>query len=193
MPTTILTSTEKQKERTRLPLAQRTGRHLVHRMLARLATGRLTLKEDGRIYHYGRVGRDDSLSARVTVIDPHFYQAAAFGGSIGVAESYMRGDWRCDDLVAVIRIVIRNQQVLQSLDTGWSGLANTMNRGYHWLRKNTQRGSRANIVAHYDLGNDFYRLFLDETMAYSSGTFRLSTLRWATRSRRSRPFSIWLS
>jgi cyclopropane-fatty-acyl-phospholipid synthase len=79
--------------------------------------------------------------------------------------------WTVDDLTALVRIVIRNQALFQAMDTGPARLLTPLYNFYHHLRRNTVTGSRKNIVAHYDLGNDFYRLFLDKTMTYSCGIF----------------------
>jgi len=102
---------------------------------------------------------------------PRFYTHMVFGGSIGAAEAYMAGLWSPDDLTSAIRIVIQNQQVFEEMDQGWARMMEPLHVIYHLLNRNTRSGSRQNIVAHYDLGNDFYALFLDETMTYSCGIF----------------------
>lgn len=112
-----------------------------------------------------------SLSARITVHNPRFYRRIATGGSLGAAESYIEGDWDCDDLTRLIRIFLRNQSAADNLESGLAKLTGLMARGWHWLRRNTRAGSQRNIAAHYDLGNDFYKLFLDETLSYSAGYF----------------------
>jgi len=99
------------------------------------------------------------------------YTLISLGGSIGAAEAYMLKYWDVDDLTAMVRIVLRNQSVFRDMETGLAGLAAPLYRAFHFLRRNTVSGSRKNIVAHYDLGNDFYRLFLDETLTYSCGIF----------------------
>lgn len=83
----------------------------------------------------------------------------------------MSGLWSADDLTQVLRIMTLNRDIFERMDKGWSKLTALLNRSWHFLRKNTQSGSRKNIIAHYDLGNDFYRLFLDETLTYSCGIF----------------------
>ncbi len=175
MPSSLLISEKAYKPIKSIPFAQRMGRRMVHTLLAKHIRGRLTLYEGHRKYRFGQSPGREDLSAHITVLDPRFYQAAAFGGGIGVAESYMAGHWRCDDLVALMRLAINNSKLFSNLDGIWSAMANGMNNAIHWLRKNTLRGSRENIGAHYDLGNDFYRLFLDRTMAYSCGIFENET------------------
>jgi cyclopropane-fatty-acyl-phospholipid synthase len=94
-----------------------------------------------------------------------------FGGSIGSAEAYMAGLWSTSHLTNVIRLVILNQQMMEKMDKGWSWLSDPVHKLYHYFRRNTLKGSKENIVAHYDLGNDFYSLFLDKTLTYSCGIF----------------------
>lgn len=147
------------------------ARHAVHRVLNRLRHGRLTLVDGEDERAYGEPTEDFPVSTTVTVRDPAFYPAILFGGSIGSGESYMDGQWETDDLTAVIRIFVRNLEAMESMESGAAWLTAPFHRAYHRLRRSTRAGSRANISAHYDLGNDFYRLFLDETMTYSCGIF----------------------
>ncbi|MGD8964653.1 MAG: cyclopropane-fatty-acyl-phospholipid synthase family protein, partial [Gammaproteobacteria bacterium] len=84
---------------------------------------------------------------------------------------YMRGHWRPDDLTSVVRILVRNRDVLLKMDDGAGWISQPMYRLAHWLHRNNRDGSRRNIAAHYDLGNDFFQLFLDPTMNYSCGIF----------------------
>src|SRR5690606_5250150 len=88
----------------------------------------------------------------------------------GAGDAYIDGDWRTDDLVQVIALALRNQDALP-LESPATRLWNLADTWRHGRRKNTTAGSRKNIYAHYDLGNEFFALFLDETMAYSSGVF----------------------
>jgi cyclopropane-fatty-acyl-phospholipid synthase len=83
----------------------------------------------------------------------------------------MAGDWTCDDLTGLIRIILQNPELFLELDRGWARLTAPLHKAYHFLNRNTPQGSRRNITAHYDLGNDFYGLFLDETLTYSCGIF----------------------
>ena len=119
---------------------------------------------------------DFPIEARITVSDDRFYSKAVFGGSIGAAEAYMAGFWSADNLTDLIRIIIRNQDLFMELDRGWAMLTVPVYALFHFLRKNTLRGSRQNIVAHYDLSNDFYKLFLDDTLTYSCAIFESETV-----------------
>ncbi|MBX3443575.1 MAG: class I SAM-dependent methyltransferase [Planctomyces sp.] len=114
---------------------------------------------------------EDGLQARVAVRDPALYRELLFGGSLGAAEAYLQGSWDCDDLVAFLRIACRNYDSLMRLDRGPAAPLMAALRLRHRLSRNTQRGSRRNIAAHYDLGNEFFSLFLDRDLMYSSGLF----------------------
>lgn len=117
------------------------------------------------------LGEPDGLRAELDILDPGFYRAAAAQGSVGAGEAYMDGLWRCDDLVALVRLLVLNRDRLDAMETGLARLGGLALRGWHALRRNTRAGSRKNIAAHYDLGNDLFRLFLDESMMYSSAVF----------------------
>ena len=147
------------------------ARRLVLAMLEKLKYGRLTIRDQQMEKTFGREGSTRDFSATIRVYRADFYRFCAFGGSIGAAEAFMLGYWATNDLTTVIRIIVRNQQVFEEMDQGWTMLSRPVNHIFHLMRKNTPSGSRQNILAHYDLGNDFYRLFLDETMTYSCGIF----------------------
>ncbi|MGZ9002100.1 MAG: class I SAM-dependent methyltransferase, partial [Methylophilus sp.] len=110
-----------------------------------------------------------------TVLDPRFYGEIAFGGSIGAGEAYMLGYWTVDNLTNVIRLMAINQQVMDNLEGGYQWLSKPIMKCLHWLNSNTTEGSRKNIAAHYDLGNEMFGLFLDPTMMYSSAMFNENT------------------
>jgi cyclopropane-fatty-acyl-phospholipid synthase len=114
----------------------------------------------------------DRIQAEIVVKDPVFFRKACLGGSLGVADSYAQGDWSTVDLVAVFRLFLQNQKVMDGMEGGWATLLNKIARwGYALSQRNTIKGSRKNIALHYDLGNDFYELMLDPTMTYSCGIF----------------------
>jgi cyclopropane-fatty-acyl-phospholipid synthase len=147
------------------------ARFALHRVLSRLREGRLTLVDGEDVRVYGAETEDFPVSATVTVHDPAFYPTILFGGTIGSGESYMAGHWETDDLTAVIQIFVRNLETMETMESGAARLTRPFTWAFHRLRRGTRKGSRANIAAHYDLGNDFYSLFLDETMTYSAGIF----------------------
>jgi len=146
------------------------ARSLLHRQLSGLAEGELILV-DGQTYRFGKQTEAFPLSIRLEVTHPAFYGNTVFGGSLGSAESYIAGDWRCSDLPGLIRLMVRNRSVIEDLDGGLSLITTPARRWLHWLNRNNQSGSRRNIAAHYDLGNDFFQTFLDDSMMYSCALF----------------------
>ena len=147
----------------------RWARRAVSARLRRLRGGTVRPVEGGGPLAPGGPGEGPEVV--VQVHDPRFYRALAFGGALGAAEGYMQGWWSCDDLPALCRLAVANMDSMHRGERGWARLAAPARRMGHALRRNTLRGSRRNIAAHYDLGNDFFRLFLDEEMMYSSAVF----------------------
>jgi len=147
------------------------ARRLVLKQLGRLETGCVQLVEDGFEISFGQPRAKAELFARIEVIHSSFYADIAFAGSIGAGEAYMRGAWQCEELVSLVRILLRNRAVLDNMEKGSAWLITSIQRLLHWINRNTREGARRNISAHYDLGNDFFALWLDETMMYSSAMF----------------------
>jgi cyclopropane-fatty-acyl-phospholipid synthase len=108
-----------------------------------------------------------ALHATIAVHDEAFFRRAVLGGDIGVGESYMAGEWSSPDLVSVVRAAVRNMAGIDDSNRAVAAVTRLVNWLRHLRNDNSLRGSRRNIAYHYDLGNDFYRLFLDESMAYS--------------------------
>ena len=134
-----------------------------------LEKGYVTISIDDKEYFIG--DKKSSLSCNFNVIHNSFFTLIGSGGLNGAAEAYALGLWECDDIVALIRILIRNQNVMNKFDSGIASLAKPINKSIHRRRKNTLSGSKKNILAHYDLSNEFYQLWLDDTMTYSCGIF----------------------
>jgi cyclopropane-fatty-acyl-phospholipid synthase len=133
--------------------------------LAGLQVGHLEVVSPECTYRFGQA--HDTLHAVIVVHDEKFFLRALLAGDVGIGEAYMEGEWSTPDLVAVVRLAIRNLDQLDgsnSLLTSFRRLADVVE---HRHRRNTQAGSRSNVAYHYDLGNDFYRLFLDRSLAYS--------------------------
>lgn len=146
-------------------------RKTVFSILQHLNAGRLVVRENDEFYTFGKKTDDFPLEAEITVHNPKFYTSILFGGTVGAGRAYMDGFWSTTNLTALVRIVLRNQAVLQGMNRGWTKLMAPAFHLFHYLRRNTKHGSRENIMAHYDLGNDFYQVFLDDTMTYSCGIF----------------------
>jgi cyclopropane-fatty-acyl-phospholipid synthase len=142
------------------------ARALVHGLLRRLRAGRIDVVEAGERRSFGPPGAD--LRAVVTVNDPSFWRAIARRGSRGLGESYAAGAWDCDDLVALVRIAAREVTRLDRLRLPLIPLQNALAAR---TRLNTRARAREQAAAHYDLGNDLFALFLDETMTYSCAVF----------------------
>lgn len=147
------------------------ARRIVLSRLARLSDGQIIVTEGTELTTLGSLTEDFPNAMQLYVLDPKFYSDIAFGGAIGAAEAYMRGYWICNELVDLLRILIRNRDVLEQVDSGLALLSAPLRKAFHALNKNTRKGSRKNIAAHYDLGNDFYKLWLDPKMMYSCAYF----------------------
>jgi cyclopropane-fatty-acyl-phospholipid synthase len=137
-------------------------------MLGSLRRGRLDVTlPDGRRFSFA--GAEPGPNAALIVRRPRFIRRSIAGGNIGFAESYMDGDWDTPDLAALLELMVVNEEI-EEVAYGRK-LMMLVHRLWHRLRPNTRRGSRRNIAAHYDLGNDFYRRWLDPSMTYSSAVF----------------------
>lgn len=145
---------------------------LRRRLLAQLAPmkgGRLQLRDALGDVTLGDA--DGALQVTVWVDHPAFYRAVAAQGSVGAGESYIRGEWRCDNLVALVQLLVRNRALLDGMERGPARLGGWLLQGWNRLRRNTREGSRRNIAAHYDLGNAFFSLFLSNDLMYSSALY----------------------
>ena len=147
----------------------RWARRLVLGQLQRLQRGKICLVEGEQRRTFGQ--GEDGPTVVLQVHHPRFFRALALGGTIGAAEAYMQGWWSCDDLPAMCRLAVANMEWMQQRERGWARLAAPARVLAHALKRNTLQGSRRNIAAHYDLSNEFFRLFLDDNMMYSSAVF----------------------
>lgn len=146
------------------------AKSLFLRSLENLRGGFLELICPKQTYTFGEPGA--ALRAMVVIHDERFFVRALLGADVGIGESYMLGQWTSPDLVALVRLAVRNLRSFDSRHRVFSALRGFAGRLRHRLRSNTVRGSRRNIRAHYDLGNDFYRVFLDKGMVYSCAYYR---------------------
>jgi cyclopropane-fatty-acyl-phospholipid synthase len=162
-------------------LLDRLARQIIFRFLMKLQHGRLTLQERGDTFTFGEPAGLTNLEARVVVHHPRFYRSLVQAGSRGLGEAYMQGWWSADHLTALVRLLARNLTFFENSLGKWTRMAEPVYNLMKLPFRNTLTGSRSNISAHYDLGNDFYALFLDETMTYSCGIFETqkSTLKEA--------------
>ncbi|MEM7259191.1 MAG: class I SAM-dependent methyltransferase, partial [Pseudomonadota bacterium] len=162
---------------------QRWARALVHSHLGKMQRGSLVLNEPGgQSLTFGSVERQKSsanahedrfepVHAVINLQNPAAYTAIAFNGVVGAAEGFMDGHWTTPDLLAVVRFFVSNIAALKQMDqersVGNRIALNVLNR----VTRNSLTGSKKNISAHYDLGNDFFELFLDPSMMYSAALF----------------------
>jgi cyclopropane-fatty-acyl-phospholipid synthase len=141
----------------------------LHRCCAQLELGEVSIRfPNGTTRHYR--GQSSGPKVALDIKTWAALRRMAFGGELGFAEAYLSGEIGVDDVDALLRLASLNQHVLDKKFAGF-GVMRVVNRLAHLLRPNTRKGSRRNIAAHYDLGNDFYRLWLDESMTYSAARF----------------------
>ncbi|MDX1634360.1 MAG: cyclopropane-fatty-acyl-phospholipid synthase family protein [Marinobacter sp.] len=152
-------------------LTSRVARRLVCQQLELLRDGVLTVREAGREDRVFGDGNTAHPPAELVVHDASTWRDLLTGGSIGAAESYVAGDWSTPDLVALLRFFTRNVDRMNAFEDRFSWVTKPALKGLHWLNRNTPSGSRKNIEAHYDLGNDLFETFLDPTMMYSSAIY----------------------
>lgn len=155
-----------------LPVPSTLEAFLRRRLLAQLAPlqgGRLQLRDALGDVSLGDA--DGPLQVTVWVDNPAFYRAVGAQGSVGAGEAYIRGEWRCDNLVGLVQLLVRNRALLDGMERGPARLGGWLLQGWNRLRRNTREGSRRNIAAHYDLGNAFFSLFLSRDLMYSSALY----------------------
>ena len=144
-------------------------RNRLHAQFKKIKYGCIILNENESRIVFG--DEDDSLTTEVSILSSEFYILAGSGGEVGIAEAYAAGYWDAEDMVKLIQIVIKNQETQEAIDGGIARLLNPINRFIHKFRKNTLSGSKNNIVAHYDLSNEFFQKWLDKSMTYSCAIF----------------------
>jgi len=140
-------------------------RQLIER-LKRLEHGTLVLEDACGTVVLGDTSSE--LRACVRIHDPAVYRVLAMNGTVGAGEAYIQQQWQCDDLVSLTRLFVRNREMLDGMESGSARAGAWALKAWQALRPNTRRGSRANIAAHYDLGNEFFALFLSPDLMYSS-------------------------
>jgi cyclopropane-fatty-acyl-phospholipid synthase len=147
------------------------AKNIIFKLLSSITWGRIKLVEGSETALFGVSNTNDQPEVTMEILHPRFYSSVVFGGSVGLAEGYIAGIWKCSDLTELIRIFIRNLLILEKVEYGPAWINRVFRKFFHMLHRNTKLGSRKNILAHYDLGNEFYSLFLDDTMTYSCGIF----------------------
>ncbi|MDC0542671.1 cyclopropane-fatty-acyl-phospholipid synthase family protein [Methylophilaceae bacterium] len=142
---------------------------ITHQRLSQIKDGHIIIKDGESISKYGKQG---NLSAKINVLDSVFYKNIILGGTIGASESFIRGEWSSSNLTNVIRVLARNTEAQDKLENFFTLLSQPFLKVMHKLNENSVRGSKKNISRHYDLSNDFFSLFLDKNMMYSSAIYK---------------------
>ena len=140
------------------------------KFLAKIKKGTVTINDD-----FSQTFGAGEPKVTIEVVSPRFYRRTILGGDLGFAESYAKSEWFTDNLTDLITILILNKDNLSGLDVKWSFVTKLFAKLGHWRRKNTLSGSKKNIQEHYDLSNEMFMTFLDETMTYSCGFFESET------------------
>ncbi len=140
-------------------------------MLQRIRVGHLTVYDGEDVYEFGESMQASRVSAVIHVQDPSVYRRVLFNGTIGSGEAYIAGSWRTPDLLSVIRLMVLNLNMLQSMDDKWRWAKSVFIRLLQFSTRNSMKGSKSNIAAHYDLSNQFFSLFLDRSMMYSAAIY----------------------
>jgi len=155
----------------RKKISHMVARRLLCHAFKGIQSGHLSIVEGNQCWNFGEAADATDLSAHIVVKNGDLWATVLTRGSIGAGEAWMAGHWLSPNLTDVIRLFVRNRDVLNTLDGSSSFVARFALRTLHHLNKNTVEGSKRNISAHYDLSNDFFKCFLDDTMMYSSAVF----------------------
>lgn len=159
-----------------LSFFQKISKKLVLNLLKEIQQGRISLQDQSENIKSKNIQAGDSdaacpLNTGLQVLTPKVYPRIIKRGSIGAAEGFMLGEWVTEDLLVLLRIFIRNREQLFKLDSGYAKIYQAFWRYLDRFKRNTPEQGRLNISAHYDLGNDFFKLFLDQSLMYSSALF----------------------
>jgi cyclopropane-fatty-acyl-phospholipid synthase len=144
---------------------------LLEKRLRKMPRGILVIEDGSGSKSFGSEAAPTDIRATIVIHEASAYRDIAFGGSIGAAEAYMLGRWSSPDLVNLVRLMSINIDFLNSMDDSKPVFYRWFDKACHWLNRNTAKKSRENISAHYDLSNEFFSLFLDREMMYSSAMF----------------------
>lgn len=147
---------------------------ILTKLLEKISVGSLTLRlPDGQIRTFG--DKASNLQATITIHDYGFFTSLIAGGDVGLGEAFVQGLWDTQDIPTLFRLLIKNREVLKNGYPTTAWLKRRKNDLLHLLRTNSLTGARKNIQSHYDLSNDLFGLFLDESITYSSGVYRADT------------------
>ncbi len=142
--------------------------------LAQIKECELKISEGPESLRFGDNAGPDVLRAHIRILNAQMWTSVATNGSVGVAESFMDGHWVVDDVVSLVRIFVRNRDILDRMEGGLAKFGQWLLRWWHQKRRNTHTGSQRNISEHYDLSNALFKTFLDPTMMYSCAVYERS-------------------
>ena len=166
-----LIKTERFSLAKSLHLPELSARNFFFKTLEKFEHGQIQIIEGQESFSFGHA-EDNKVHAQIYIHDTKTYSSILIGGSIGMAEAYMQGYWTTDNLAAVIQFFSRNLSIAEKLEGPLSKIGQALFKLRYAFERNSISGSKKNIVAHYDLGNDFFKLFLDDTMMYSMAIFQ---------------------
>ncbi|MFT2111186.1 class I SAM-dependent methyltransferase [Marinomonas sp. 2405UD68-3] len=172
-------ASQKVNERRPVSFFDKMAKKFVLNALKKLQVGHLIIEEhfheageaDERVFHFGELKENARCIAHIHIHDRAVYWDLFVNASIGAGEAFMLNRWTTPDLVAVIQLMVKNLDLINKMDGDKPLLNRLGSKIAHLVNANTQKGSRKNIAAHYDLGNDFFSLFLDPSMMYSSAIY----------------------
>ncbi len=147
------------------------ARRFMLRVLSHIKVGSLTIHDGDDTHHFGTPGIPGEPQAEIVVHNRAAFGKVLTGGTIASGEAYIDGDWSTPDLTEVTRLFSANMDSMESMQASQHWYTRLALKLAHAMNRNTHEGSKRNISAHYDLGNDFFRLFLDPTMMYSAAVF----------------------
>lgn len=144
---------------------------IIFKLLKKLNKGKIIIEYKNQHYYFGHDSVGDN-TATIKVHHPKFYRSVLFDGSIGAAKSYMKGDWEVDNLNKVIQILLLNQEIFRKIESPIAKFYGLIRYFSQKISPNKIKKSKNNILAHYDLGNEFFKLFLDSSMMYSCALYQ---------------------
>lgn len=167
----ISLNTQKLVSLPKITWMESLAKRFVLKFLSGLKKGHLVLEDQGQVFVFGQTLKEADIVAHIHVEDASAYIDLLLHGTVGSGEAYIRKSWTTPDLVNVIRFFVINIDEMNAMDNNRPWIMRAVTALGHQLSPNTKEGSKKNIAAHYDLGNDFFNVFLDPTMMYSAAIF----------------------
>ena len=157
--------------KTSLSWYDQLAKNILFAKLSKIKHGYLQIFVDNMVYEFGNLEMQNKLHAQIHIEDTRIFKSVLLGGEPAAGYAYTKDWWSSNNLLSVIRLFTLNREVLFTIKSGYAAIAKPFYLLGHYTNKNTTNGSKRNILAHYDIGNELYKLFLDENMMYSSACF----------------------